>query len=389
MQIRGSTQILTGTVPWAAMATGAIVPTTSLVDGAKFIKSDGTVTMTAALNLGGNTPINSAAPVNATDVANKAYVDAKTGGIGGFHAVRAVGATNVSTTAAPAAVDGVTLAAGDIVLLKGQTTGSQNGPWAFAASGAAMTRPSWWTGNVAEGQYFIVAEGTVFADTKFFLTTIGTITVDTTATSFVQDASGVTYSAGTGLTLTGNAFSVNYGTTAGTAAQGNDARILGALQTSALGTGVAAALGTAVGSVGAPVLNGGVLGTPSAGSLVNCSGLPTTGLTGALAAAQFPALSGDVSTAAGSLATTVNATPGSGFLKYGRTINNEVPTGAVNGSNAAFTLANVPQNGVVSLYLNGIKQQPGSGKDYTISAGVITFVTAPSTGDIPMADYQF
>ena len=45
-----------------------------------------------------------------------------------------------------------------------------------------------------------------------------------------------------------------------------------------LGTGVGAALVTAVGSAGAPVLNGGALGTPSSGTLTNCTGYPTTGL---------------------------------------------------------------------------------------------------------------
>jgi hypothetical protein len=43
---------------------------------------------------------------------------------------------------------------------------------------------------------------------------------------------GTTYTAGTGLTLTGNAFSVNYGTTATTAAVGNDTRIVNALNSS-------------------------------------------------------------------------------------------------------------------------------------------------------------
>jgi hypothetical protein len=40
---------------------------------------------------------------------------------------------------------------------------------------------------------------------------------------------------------------------------------------SGLGTNVATALGVAVGSAGAPVVNGGVLGTPSSGTLTNCT----------------------------------------------------------------------------------------------------------------------
>ena len=42
------------------------------------------------------------------------------------------------------------------------------------------------------------------------------------------------------------------------------------------GTGVATALAVNVGTAGAPVINGGVLGTPSSGDLSNCTGFPTS-----------------------------------------------------------------------------------------------------------------
>lgn len=52
---------------------------------------------------------------------------------------------------------------------------------------------------------------------------------------------------------------------------------------SALGTGIATALGINVGTSGSPVINGGALGTPSSGTLTSCTGLPlTTGVTGNL-----------------------------------------------------------------------------------------------------------
>ena len=46
-----------------------------------------------------------------------------------------------------------------------------------------------------------------------------------------------------------------------------------------LGTGVATALGVNVGSAGAPVVNGGVLGTPSSGSAANLTGIPGGNIT--------------------------------------------------------------------------------------------------------------
>lgn len=71
---------------------------------------------------------------------------------------------------------------------------------------------------------------------------------------------------------------------------------------SGLGTGVATALAVNVGTAGATVVNGGALGTPSSGTLTNCTGLPTTGL-GAGAVVQV------VNTITGAVATGTTTMP--------------------------------------------------------------------------------
>lgn len=69
-------------------------------------------------------------------------------------------------------------------------------------------------------------------------------------------------------------------------------------------------------------------------------------------------------------------------------IENEVPSGAIDGTNMTFTLANTPVAGSVQLYLNGLRQKSGAGNDYTISGATITYLAAPKTGDMLTADYR-
>ena len=460
--LNGSTQIQAGSIPLSKLASGYSIPLANIAGGTSLLNAGGTVAMTSSFNFGSQTGINLASPVNATDAANKAYVDQKSGGIGGVHEVNWYQATNVAALTGLAAVTDGTAVAGDVVVLGGQTTQSQNGPWVVASG--AWTRPTWWASasSVPGGQYFLIQEGTTYKETKWWCAVMTAITVDTTAITFVQD-NGTVYTQGTGITISAGQISVNYGTTATTAAAGNDSRITGALQTSSLGTNVATALGVAVGSAGSVVVNGGALGTPSSGSLANATGLPIAGVTGwgtsvasalaiavgtagsfvvnggaagtpssitltngtglpiggisglgsgnaaalaiaagtgsgfallssgLLTAAEFPALTGDVTTTAGSLTTTVNNASGTGFTKYTNHVNGEVPTGTVNGSNTTFTLTHTPASvfggaSSLRLMLNGDRIFPTT--DYTISGATITMLTAPSGSDALAADYM-
>jgi hypothetical protein len=97
------------------------------------------------------------------------------------------------------------------------------------------------------------------------------------------------------------------------------------------------------------------------------------------------------SNAGGTLGTTainwnsINAAAG---LTESNFVDNEVPSGTINGSNTAFTLANTPIAGSVKLYLNGVRQEAGAGNDYTISGATITMLDAPLAGDKLLADYR-
>ena len=76
------------------------------------------------------------------------------------------------------------------------------------------------------------------------------------------------------------------------------------------GTGVATALAVNVGTAGAPVVNGGALGTPASGTLTNATGLPAAGVTGtALVAA---AIGTTVQAYDADLTTWAGVTPGTG-----------------------------------------------------------------------------
>lgn len=82
------------------------------------------------------------------------------------------------------------------------------------------------------------------------------------------------------------------------------------------------------------------------------------------------------------------ATAGTDYMAPSDFVVRETPSGSINGSNTAFTLANTPISGTEEVYLNGILQDPGAGADYTISGATLTYATAPVSGDKLRVTYQ-
>ena len=153
-----------------------------------------------------------ATPTGSTDAATKAYVDAQLQGLDVKNSVRVATTANGTLSSAFAngqTVDGVTLATGDRILLKNQSTGSQNGIYTVNASGAPTRATDFDADSeVTGGTFFFVEEGTVNADNGFVMTNDGTVTVGTTALTFTQFSGAGQVTAGDALTKSGNTLNV-------------------------------------------------------------------------------------------------------------------------------------------------------------------------------------
>jgi hypothetical protein len=141
-----------------------------------------------------------------------------------------VGATLTASANGALTVDGVAVAPNDRIVVKNQSAGEQNGfyfvyaagsssaPWALKRDTDADT-----AAKLTGGAAAFVVNGTTNAGCAFFLDTSDPITIGTTALVFGQLPDQTV--AGTGLARSGNTLSVSYGTTSGTATQGNDSRL--------------------------------------------------------------------------------------------------------------------------------------------------------------------
>lgn len=165
---------------------------------------------------------------NSTKAASTAYVTtAITNALNGLDWKPAVGyattanvvGTNVAgvftyTATGVDTIDGHQLALNDVVLFKNQTTGADNGVWVVTTAGAigiagVLTRRSDYNtaADIHDGDTFFVQNGTVNGGTAWVQTDVVT-TINVDPLAFSQVAGPGTYTAGTGLTLTGNQFSL-------------------------------------------------------------------------------------------------------------------------------------------------------------------------------------
>ena len=145
-------------------------------------------------------------PVSAQDAATKNYVDSVAQGLDTKQSVVAATTANI-TLSATQTIDGISIVAGDRVLVKNQTASAENGIYVAAAGAWARSADMSVWGEVSSAFTFIET-GTTQADTGWVATADAGGTIGTTAMYWAQFSSGGSYTAGTGLTLTGTIFSI-------------------------------------------------------------------------------------------------------------------------------------------------------------------------------------
>jgi hypothetical protein len=128
-------------------------------------------------------------PSATSDAATKNYVDQLIAGLRTRIVAEVATTANVDLTADLQngdTIDGVTLATGDRVLVKDQTTGSQNGLYTVVASGTASRDTEYDTIAELSGQMVVVNQGTANDNKIFLCTTNNTATLDTDTITFTQ-----------------------------------------------------------------------------------------------------------------------------------------------------------------------------------------------------------
>lgn len=124
-----------------------------------------------------------------TGIATEAYVQAELNKRDGKQSVRVATTANITLSGAQT-IDGVAVVAGDRVLVKNQTTGSQNGIYVASNTGWTRAADADQDADVTAGMLVIAAEGTTQADSIWKLTTNDPIVVGTTALTFTDVTAG-------------------------------------------------------------------------------------------------------------------------------------------------------------------------------------------------------
>jgi len=166
---------------------------------------------TGSVSLNSQTITNVADPVNAQDAATKGFVEATSQGLDVKDSCVAATTGNITISTAlnnGDTLDGVTLSTNDRVLVKDQSTASQNGIYVVGSSPARADDLA--AGSDAAGMFTFVEQGTVNADNGFVCTSNkGSAVVGTNNLTYAQFSGAGQITAGDGLDKSGNTLSVD------------------------------------------------------------------------------------------------------------------------------------------------------------------------------------
>ena len=166
---------------------------------------------TGSVSMNSQTITNLADPVNASDAASKSFVEATAQGLDVKDSCVAATTGNITISTAlnnGDTLDGVSLSTNDRVLVKDQSTASENGIYVVGSSPARATDLA--AGADAAGFFTFVEQGTVNADNGFVCTSNkGSAVVGTNNLTIAQFSGAGQITAGDGLDKSGNTLSLD------------------------------------------------------------------------------------------------------------------------------------------------------------------------------------
>ena len=166
---------------------------------------------TGSVSMNSQTITNLADPVNTQDAATKGFVEATSQGLDVKDSCVAATTGNITISTAlnnGDTLDGVTLSTNDRVLVKDQSTASQNGIYIVGSSPARADDLA--AGADAAGMFTFVERGSVNADNGFVCTSNkGSAQVGTNNLTFAQFSGAGQITAGDGLDKSGNTLSLD------------------------------------------------------------------------------------------------------------------------------------------------------------------------------------